>query len=126
MKKLFLVFILTLLCTTAFAQNREEITNALQGEWLLVKIQIGDLIVNTNDYDFFSEVTYRFQGNNVIELIKHPLDDIDEKINEGTFVIAAEYIILFYRRGTEAFIYDLQGDTLILSNFVGGSTFIRR
>ena len=115
MKKITLTLLLILLSTTGFAQNAEEITNVLQGEWLVIGYQIEDEIFYFKDYEgLLSELIWIFQGNNVKQTVKHPDEDMSEIILDGTFVISNEYIIIFENRTTEVLTYDFQGNTLIL------------
>jgi hypothetical protein len=119
MKKSSMLLIASLMClvgVNCFAQNMEARVRALQGEWLVVWIQIGDEILDFTQEPFneAGEIIWIFQDNNFSQWVKNFQDNTSMIVLSGTFRIDAGNMIISYGGETEVFSFTLKSDTLIM------------
>jgi len=100
-----------------FAQSNEVQTMALQGEWLITRIQIGHEITILSEPPFsdMMEMSFVFEGNNYQQQRKIPNFGIIEITERGVFRIVSDEMIIIRDDGVnQSFFYNIQEGNLTM------------
>jgi hypothetical protein len=128
-KKIFLIIAFNLFIGAfCFAQSTEAQVRALQGEWLVIRAQIGNEIFEFAQPPFagVAELVWIFQGNNVVQLAKNLEDNTSQVASSGTFIIASGNIIVSEGGKSESLSFTLQNNNLTLRSMEGTFTLRKR
>jgi len=123
----FLVIVIMIFVgMNCFAQSAQG--KLIQGEWLVIRADTGDEIMELTQppYSGVVELLWIFQGNNIIQMVKDIRNNTSEVITNGTFIIAAESLIISYDNMTEAISFTFQNNNLILQSKDGTLTCRKR
>jgi len=117
MNKRFSVLLIAILLvfagTHSFAQSNDARINALQGEWVCIRLQEGDdvLDLSASPYVEVVENIWKFEGNNFFSVSRN-LQDGRSQVDTATFTIVGDSLVMSSEDGTDAYAYTLRGNIL--------------
>jgi hypothetical protein len=117
MKKLiFLIVLIAPLVLTGidcFAQSTDAQAGALQGEWAVISMQMGDRVIYESSM-ILIEIIWKFEGNNY-SFVTTNLKTGESEILAGTFIIAGDTLVITYQGEIDVIPYTLQGNNLTMT-----------
>ena len=119
MKKwIFVLMVIAMLILTGmdcFAQSDDERVRAFQGEWLVIRVQAEDGVIDFSEPPFNEiELVWRFEGNNfILEMKDH--ETKDNFVETGTFAIIGSSLVIYVQEEKATLSYTLQGNILTIT-----------
>ena len=110
---LLIAMLLVLVGTYSFAQSNDPRINALQGEWVCIRLQQGNEVIDLTASPFKETVEniWKFEGNNFFSVSRSLLDGASQ-VDTATFTVVGESLVMSSEDGTDAYSYTLRGNTL--------------
>jgi hypothetical protein len=123
---------LALTTVDCFAQNIDARTRELQGEWVLLSLQIGTEIMDFTEPPYVNTIKMIiiFENNNYLQKHIYLQTGLSQIAETGIFQIIADELVLTLDDGrSQAFQYTIQGKRLTMRmNFEGNEiimTYLR-
>jgi hypothetical protein len=117
MKSKFTVVVIAILLLLAgmdcFAQSADTRVSVLQGEWVCIKLQHGNDVIDLTQSPYVEmiENVWKFEGNNFFSVSRNFLDGTSQ-VDTATFTIVGESLVMSSGGRSDVYSYTLAGNIL--------------
>ena len=110
---LLIAILLVLAGTYSFAQSNDARVNALQGEWVCIRLETDDEVMDlsASPYVEIVENVWKFEGNNFFSVSRN-LQDGRNQVDTATFTVVGDSLVMSSEDSTDAYSYTIRGNIL--------------